>query len=97
MNWLFWAAEQLWSHYQLEKKARTIEDVKRTAAGAGITLLGFLFGFCALNLLLLSSFFFLLEQPKYSLAVLWIGFVYSAVTFAIWFLGSRYLRRTLKV
>ncbi len=98
MNWLVWAAGHLWTYYyDDEKKARAMQSLRHTVSGVGLTLLGFLFGFCAFSLLLLSTFFFFLEQPKSSLAALWTALICSALTLAVWLIGSRFYRRSLKV
>ena len=98
MNWLFWAAERLWSHYyQNEAKARALRSFRGALAGAGLTLLGFLLGFCSLGLLLLSSFFFFLDQARCSLAALGTALLCSALTLTVWFFGNRFFHRSLKV
>ena len=98
MNWMLWAADRLWSYYfQHEQKARAMQSLRHTLAGVGLTLLSFLFGFCALGLLLMSSFFFFLNQTRFSLASLWTALICSALTFGVWFAGSRFFNRSLKV
>ncbi len=98
MNWLFWAADHLWTYYyQHEKRARAMESLRHTVVGVGLTLISFLFGFCAIGLLLLSSFFFFVEQSKFSLAALWTALICSALTVATCFIGNRFFHRSLKV
>ena len=97
MNWLFWAADHLWTYYyQHQKQARAMQSLKHALTGAGLAVLSFLFGFSTLALLLLSSFCFFAEQPKFSLAALWTALICSALTLAIWLLGSRFFDRSVK-
>ncbi len=91
MNWLFFAAINLWECYyhQDEKKARERRNLRHMITGAILTLFSFMLGSCALSLLLLSSFFFFLEQPKFSFAALWTALICSAITMVFWFFGNR--------
>lgn len=95
MNWLFWAADRLWSYYYQEKKTLAMHDIRHTVAGVGLILLEFLLGSCTLGLLLLSSFFLFMGQGRFSLAVLWTALICSALTFAVWLFDRLFFNRPL--
>ena len=98
MNWLLWGANRLWSYYfQHEEKARAMRGLRHIVSGMGLTVLSFLFGFCALGLFLLSSFCYFLDQTKFSFAALWTALIASALTLAVWLVGNRVFQRSLKV
>ena len=95
MNWLILAA-RLWAeYYNYEKRAREMRNLRHIVMGAGLALLSFLLGFCSLGLLLLCSFFFFLDKPRFSLAALWTALICSALTLAVGYFGSRFFRRSL--
>ena len=43
MNWLFWAAERLWTYYQDEKKARAIQNLRQKPKVIGMLSLEWFF------------------------------------------------------
>ncbi|OGR84194.1 MAG: hypothetical protein A2901_05820 [Elusimicrobia bacterium RIFCSPLOWO2_01_FULL_54_10] len=97
MHWMVWAASHLWTYYEDKRKARVLWNLRHTVAGVGFTLLSFAIGFCALGLLLLSSFFFFLEQSRFSLAALWTALICSAFALAAGYFGFRFFNRSVKV
>ena len=73
-----------------------MRDLRRTVAGVGLTLFGFMLGLCSLGFFLMSSFFFFMDQTKFSLAALWTALICSALTLSVLLLGSRFYRCSSK-